>query len=217
MSAFKKIISYIWDIPVERTGSEHNPYLEVVWSQGRKVLNTRNANFSYGNGYGVFAHALSLISDDIAASQHALILGFGCGSIQQLLERSSHFTGDITGIEYDQTIIDLYDRHYASSFKTYPTLHCADARSWVEQNDSVYDLVFIDLFQELNNVDFVFNASFNENLKRICPNGILVFNLISTRPDHKAQITELQLLLNRWYREVSVHEFQEINRILIAK
>jgi len=88
MSIALKIASYFWDIPVEKTSSEVNDYLEVVWSQGRKVLNTKSANFSFGNGYKVFEKAISTIKEEVERAAHVLVLGFGCGSILDILKPS---------------------------------------------------------------------------------------------------------------------------------
>ncbi|MFT7379733.1 MAG: hypothetical protein ACI8ZQ_001486, partial [Bacteroidia bacterium] len=62
---FYKIASYVWDIPIAKTSSPQNECLEIVWSMGRKMLNTENANFSFGSGFEVFKLAMSKIPTNI--------------------------------------------------------------------------------------------------------------------------------------------------------
>ena len=156
----KQIASFAWDIPIERTTSEHNPYLEVVWSNGKKMLNTKDANFSFGNGYLVFEKAFDLIKDFVPTSKKSLILGFGCGSILHLLEKKYNYQGEIVGVEYDQVILDLFQKHFAHEYTKEPKLITGDAQKFVHQNDELYDLIFVDLFTELDNVEFIFNKDF---------------------------------------------------------
>ena len=217
MSKFKQILSYVWDIPIERTGSDVNPYLEVVWSNGKKMLNTREANFSFGNGFGVFQKAMQLTAAEIRNAQRILILGFGCGSIVKLLEDEHHYAQQVTGIEYDQVILDLYDRHFARQHSLKPELLCRDAEEFVSSTDEVFDLIFIDLFAELNTIPFVFSSEFTQHLKERCPSGTLVYNLVQRGTTDQNNIQELTLQLSSWYRNVEQHPFQDINRILIAK
>ncbi|PCJ66072.1 MAG: hypothetical protein COA58_08335 [Bacteroidetes bacterium] len=213
-----KIASFLWDIPIEKTSSEHNDYLEVVWSQGKKMLNTKDANFSFGNGYGVFEKAIGLIEKDISSVQNTLILGFGCGSILHLLEKKHSYNGEITGIEYDPIIISLFKKHFEPNYSLKPELIAIDAFDFLNQCKDQYDLIFIDLFKELDNVDFIFTKPFISSLKSISnTNTILVFNTIKrTELDHK-NISELILKLSRHYKNVSSASFQDLNQIIIAK
>ena len=79
--AIIRLLSWFWDIPIEKTSSPQNDYLEVVWTNGRKMLNTKEANFSFGNGYKVFETAMKPIADKIQVSKDILILGLCCNDI----------------------------------------------------------------------------------------------------------------------------------------
>ncbi|MGB0850659.1 MAG: spermidine synthase [Bacteroidia bacterium] len=213
-----KIASFVWDIPIEKTSSKQNEYLEVVWTNGRKMLNTKDANFSFGNGYKVFEKALSLISDEVHSSHRVLILGFGCGSILDLLEKKYRYEGEIHGVEYDPVIIDLYQRHFASNYQNKPIISIDDAESFVSNSNQAFDIIFIDLFLELENSSLIFKTKFIEDTSRLLSDtGVLVFNTTNQSQDDQRRLTELMMSLGRKYKDVSKTVFQDLNNIIIAK
>lgn len=218
MSIALKIASYFWDIPVEKTSSEVNDYLEVVWSQGRKVLNTKSANFSFGNGYKVFEKAISTIKEEVERAAHVLVLGFGCGSILDILQTKYNYNNQLTGIEYDKEIIRLFETHFNDGYSLDLDLIEGDAFEYVSTCKSKFDIIFIDLFSELDNVPFVFNQTFILNLvKAINNGGTLVFNCTQQNASDKQKISELMIKLTSNFKEVQKIPFQELNQIIIAK
>lgn len=216
MQTIKKILSYLWDIPIERTGSEQNEYLEVVWSMGRKMLNTKNANYSFGNGYKVFEFAFKQIKEKITNFKKVLVLGFGCGSVEHLLRTKYNSSTQITGVEYDPRIIELYKRHFSDSDQNTLVVE-DDAKVFIESTDQVFDLIVIDLFDDLHTVPFVFEKEFTDQLlQKVNDSGVLIYNTVKAE-DNSAKYTELSLQLNKRFKEVGIHTFQDINRIIIAK
>jgi spermidine synthase len=214
---FKRLLSFIWDIPIEKTSSKHNPYLEVVWSYGRKMLNTETANYSFGNGYKVFQRAFKEVEQEINKAKDVLILGFGCGSILHLLEKKYNVKPDIVGIEYDAQVLELFDSHFADNYSLQPELLAMDAEEYMNTCTRRFDIIFIDLFQELNNAPVVTKPQFIEQLAKAASNGTLVFNLTEQNKQDKAAIQELILQLSRYYKDVKRVPFQEYNQIVIAK
>ena len=215
MRLLKKIASYIWDIPIEKSGSELNPYLEVVWSQGRKMLNAQNANYSFGNGYKVFERAFDELKVLDNPPQSVLVLGFGCGSVEHLLQTVLGIKSVITGVEYDAEIIRLYQAHFAPESPA--KVHCMDAREFLSNNQEQYDLIVVDLFQDLETVPMIYEGLFTDLiLKASAPGGQLVYNTVKNA-EHHDLFSELLLKLSTSFKEVGQIDFQEINRILIAK
>jgi len=214
----KKFASYLWDIPIERCSSPQNDYLEVVWCNGRKMLNTKEANFSFGNGYKVFAMAMKHIKEPIRQANNVLILGFGCGSILHLLEKKYTYNRTLVGVEYDTDIIRLYKEHFATDYHSNPQLHVQDAAKFMESNDASFDIVFIDLFCELENSWLLESQDFLTHLKNACSaNGILVFNTTTTNTVGENIVFNLQKWLTTHFKTVSKIPFQEFNQILIAQ
>lgn len=213
----KQLLSYIWDIPIEKTSSEFNPYLEVVWSYGRKMLNTKNANYSFGNGFKVFERAMKVIVPELTSANNMLILGFGCGSILHLLEKKYRLLPSIQGVEYDEVVLDLFQRHFADNYELKPELYTSDAQAYVESCNERFDVVFIDLFEELNNAPVMAESKFIDGLCKIGFGGTLVFNLTEQNIADKELIQELTIRLSNSFSDIQRTTFQEYNQILIAK
>lgn len=215
MSTFKKYLSYFWDIPIERTGSEQNAVLEVSWSMGRKVLNSKNANYSFGNGYKVFEHSFKDLNIEPSTISDVLALGFGAGSVEHILREYYGWNGKLVGVEYDKEIIALYHRHFKTQYPC--EIHHADAFEYVKTENNCYNLIVVDLFDDLKTVPFIYSAEFTNALINLLePGGILIYNTVESESD-KAGRMELLAHLSGHFKEVKVQEFQEINRIITAK
>lgn len=214
MSPIKKFISFFWDIPIEKSGSLQNEYLEVVWSQGVKMLNTRNANYSFGTGYQVFEFAFNHLDKILADGLSVLVLGFGCGSIEHIL-KEKRLNPKITGIEYDPEIVRLYKKHFMEE-ESKVELICDDASNYLKTCNEQFDLVIIDLFDDLQTVPLTFDKEFTTDLRRVCKeDGALVYNTVinSQQSEEKARlITQLKQL----FANVNVLATQKINEVIIA-
>ena len=216
MTSLKKICSYLWDIPIEKTSSKQNPYLEVVWSQGKKMLNTKNANYSFGNGYKVFQLAMGKLPERVDKTNKVLVLGFGCGSVLHLLRKVYHSKCEIVGIEYDPEIIRLFNQHFNDEKDQLLTLLQADAFEFIKESTSKFDLIIIDLFDDLSTIPMVFLPEFTKELRRISnKDATLIYNTVKN-PQHQTSYSELLIDLSRNFREVSTLEFQGINQIIMA-
>lgn len=214
----KKLTSYVWDIPIERTSSPQNDYLEVVWSNGTKMLNTKEANFSFGNGYKVFATAMEKIELQITKAKNILVLGFGCGSIHHLLEKKYNYSQNLVGVEYDSEIIRLYKKHFSSEYTLLPKLYIEDALAFSQNTIEMFDIVFIDLFSELDNSPLLDSEEFLTSLKKMCgTKTTLVFNTTTTNEKGETTVFELQMWLSTHFKTVTKTPFQDFNQILIAQ
>lgn len=56
----KRFLSYIWPI-TKRIESAVNGTLEITWINGKKILDTKNANYSYGSLQRILKFGLSKI------------------------------------------------------------------------------------------------------------------------------------------------------------
>lgn len=182
------------------------------------MLNTKNANFSFGNGYKVFETAITAIEEQTAKAKDILILGFGCGSIHHLLEKKYNYSGNLVGVEYDPEIIRLYQHHFANAYNTKPILHIEDAADFLAKQIDTFDIIFIDLFCELENSPLINDIHFLHLLKNTCTsNATLVFNTTATDQKGTEAIFELHLWLSKHFKSVTKTAFQDYNNILIAQ
>ena len=215
---FYKIASYIWDIPIAKTSSPQNEYLEIVWSMGQKMLNTKNANFSFGSGFEVFKLAMSKIPTNISNANSILVLGFGCGSILDLLETRYKYSGNLDGVEYDQEIVNLFHQHFAPDYNLKPHISICDAKDFSTNSENKYDIIFIDLFIDLETAPLVFDEQFIANLNAmLSPQGCLVFNTILKTTEDNIRTTELMIKLGKKHKSVQSFSFQDLNKIIIAQ
>ena len=212
-----QLCSYFWDIPILKTSSLQNDYLELVWSNGKKTLNTKDANFSFGNASKVIARALTPYRHKIQEAQRILILGFGCGSIVELLDQKYNSKNTLIGIEYDATIIELYKDHFAHLFQLKPDIVCSDAAEFLRQDVVQYDIILVDLFKELNNSILLKDPDFLKAIKsHTAVGGIVIFNTISRTETENKQLSSLIIELGMLYKNVSTEIFQDINTIVVA-
>jgi spermidine synthase len=212
-----QLCSYFWDIPILKTSSPQNDYLELVWSNGKKTLNTKDANFSFGNASKVIARALSPYTHKIQEAQRILILGFGCGSVVELLDQKYNYKNSLVGIEYDATIIELYKDHFAHLFQLKPDIVCSDAAEFLRQDVNQYDIILVDLFKELNNSILLKDPEFLKAIKsHTAVGGIVIFNTISRTETENKQLSSLIIELGMLYKNVSTEIFQDINTIVVA-
>jgi spermidine synthase len=213
-----KLVSYIWDVPIARASTPQNEYLELVWSSGKKMLNTRNANFSFGNGYTVFEIASKPIEHHIAEASRILILGFGCGSILHLLEHSYGYKGRLVGVEYDSAIVALFKGHFADQYSIKPAVIIEEAFSYIKANEDTYDVIYVDLFIDLNNSPLIEVAEFWQCVvARLSNSGVVVINTIRKSEEDKRIVVKLLLDLSRHFKTVSTEVFQDLNCIITAK
>jgi len=216
MSKIKQLCSYLWDIPIEKSSSVQNAYLEVVWSRGRKMLNTKNANYSFGNGYKVFELAFDNLGDRLNHLNKVLVLGFGCGSVLELLTHKYKLDCELVGVEYDAEIIRLFRTHFNEYSTDKLQIVLDDALHYLENSNESYDLIIIDLFDDLRTAPIVFDPHFNEELIKHCKDGsTLIYNTVKNSLDSN-QYTELLIQLSRHFKEVSTQEFENINQIITA-
>jgi len=213
-----QLCSFFWDVPILKTSSPQNEYLELVWSNGKKILNTKEANFSFGNASKVITRALSPYTHKIKEAQNILILGFGCGSVVELLDLKYNYKNKLTGVEYDAKIIDIYHEHFADQFQLKPNIVCSDAADFLSQDHSKFDIILVDLFKELNNSTLLNNPKFLKSIKiHSAVGGLVIFNTISRSETENKLLSTLIIELGMLYKNVTTEVYQDINNIIVAK
>jgi len=213
-----QLCSFFWDIPILKTSSPQNEYLELVWSNGKKILNTKDANFSFGNASKVIEKALTPYAQEIQEAQNILILGFGCGSAIELLDRKYNYKNKLIGVEYDAKIIDLYHEHFANQFQLKPKIVCSDAADFLRQDYAKYDIILVDLFKELENSILLKDSIFLKAIKsHTAFGGLTIFNTISRSEAESKLLSTLMIELGMLYKNVNTEIFQDINNIIVAK
>ena len=176
--SFRFILSFVKQIPIESQKGEFNDSLEVLLWNGKYMLNSPNATYSYEDRYTSYRSALYQIKSELINVRSVLVLGLGLGSIPQMLQKIHKLHCDIHCVEYDKTVIELAKKYYPpgcdlSKLKT----HHSDAFDWMKSNNIKYDLITVDLFIDKHVPQKFFTEEFMTLLKNaLSTTGVLLFS-----------------------------------------
>ena len=184
----KRSLSYLWPL-TKNYDSHFSGRLEVTWINGRKVLDSANANYSYGALQEVMDRGLAQTRADRAAP--VLILGLGGGSVIPLLRKKYNYYGKITAVEIDAAIIEIAINEFGIEAHQPLELVCADAEIYVSSTPEKFGLIIIDLFLDLEVPGQFFSEDFWKNLAGLLqPGGKIIFNA-GVNSAHEEQISVL--------------------------
>lgn len=214
---YKYILSYFYLVTIKKIPSDFNPGLCLQMEAGRLLLNTTNANYSYGNLHKVFEEIFEQIEIDTKPPQNVLLLGLGTGSVIDIMQRQYGFEPQITAIELDPAVIDcLQFWDNLNLDKTH--IICGDAFKEVNNLKSQFDLIIVDLFIDMDVHPDIHKKEFIEQLKSlVSENGTVLINYIVNTKKQKEEFAEFQLLLMNYFKEITGHEVMNINRVLELK
>lgn len=174
----KRIFSYILPINIVKKHSALSKSLEVTWANGELVLDSANTNYSYGSLQRILRKGLKSIGyDKIIEMQHILVLGVAGGSVIKTLVDEIKFKGKITGVEIDASIIALANEYF--QLNEIPNLEIVvdDAFEFVLKTKEKYDLIIIDVFQDTNMPNFLFEEFFINRIGFLLrEKGFILFN-----------------------------------------
>lgn len=170
----KKTFSYLWPF-TKKINSDFSGILEVTWLNGKKVLNSKNANYSYGSLERVLDIGLSHTTADRSAA--VLVLGLGGGSIMSLLRNKFQYYGKITAVEIDPAVIKIAKEEFdIERFKPLEIL-CKDALEYVQNTEDQYGLIIIDIFIDTRVPLAFYSKEFWQHIPRILEEqGSVIFN-----------------------------------------
>jgi spermidine synthase len=176
----KKILSYFTPIKVYQKKSEINNNLEITWNNGKLVLDSKNANYSYGSLQKVLKRGLEAIGFEyIKNSNQILVLGVACGCVIKTLVDEIKYEGKITGVEIDIQTIILANTYFELDLIKNLEIIIDDAQNFVQKTNSKFDIIIVDIFQDLLMPPFLFENQFIEDLKKTMnPDGYIIFNTI---------------------------------------
>jgi spermidine synthase len=176
MNLLQKIISYVYPL-TKKFKSDFNGDLEVTIIDGRKVLDSANANYSYGSLQRILKFALQQIS--LAEVNNVLLLGLGGGSVIETLRLEMGFPGHISAVEIDPVIIKIARDEFGVINSEKLQITCADALDFVRTVKERYDLIIVDLFIDTKIPDKFLLLDFWQNVqRRMSLQGTIIFNTI---------------------------------------
>ena len=185
---WKRFLSYIMDVPVETSESEHNPFLRVILKKGQYQLCTANAIYSYGDLYDNFSKAFQKIDLDKLKIENVLILGFGLGSIPLMLEKMFAKKYHYTAVEIDPEVLRLASTYILKDIASPIEFQILDAYTYAAFCNEKFDMICMDVFLD----DIVPTELEQEDFLRymrdmLTENGIVLFNKLAYQKKDKQQ------------------------------
>ncbi len=213
----KKILSYLFEIQIEKTSSSLNPVLEVVLQNGKYALHSQNTNYSHGTLHTLFKRIFRIFSLDWTQINEVLILGFGAGSIAEIIASYKPKCA-ITGVEIDSKVIELGKKYFGNEQLKNNEIICSSADVFVKNTDKKFDLIIIDAFIDMKVPDELETLEFLKNInKNLNKNGGVIFNKVIYTDEFENQIPELYKLYENVFDSVKLITVMETGKIFFAR
>ena len=219
MSILKKYFSYLNVIPERTYQSTYNGVLEINWLNGKKILDTKNTNYSYGNLGKVLQKGLKSITSDFRSEETSiLILGLGGGDVVKQLRNNFKSHATITAVEIDAVIIEIALKEFDIIPNSKLEIVNNDANVFLKYTKERYNLIVVDLFNDVTIPDFVFQPEFIKSVYNVLDlNGSIIFNTFILSDVHKVRNKKFVENLKRYF---SVEEFANLygrNHLITTK
>jgi len=219
MSILKKYFSYLNVIPERTYQSTYNGVLEINWLNGKKILDTKNTNYSYGNLGKVLQKGLKSVTTDFRSEEKSiLILGLGGGDVVKQLRNNFKSNANITAIEIDPVIIEVALKEFDIIPNSKLEIVNNDANVFLKYTKERYNLIIVDLFNDVTIPDFVFQPEFIKSVYNVLDlNGSIIFNTFILSDVHKVRNKKFVENLKRYFY---VQEFLNLyghNHLIITK
>ncbi len=196
--------------------------IEVTWANGELVLDTENTNYSYGSLQRILRYGLRNIGyENILKMDHILLLGVAGGSVVKTLVDEIEYKEKITGVEIDPEMIQIANKYFNLHQIKQLEVVIDDAFEFVLKTKDRYNLIIIDIFEDTNMPNFLFQKFF---LDKICTllkdNGYVLFNTMILDEAHNVRnrkyISEVnsELFTTKMLPRIEVHnEIIIINKV----
>lgn len=195
--------------------SKINGTLELTLMNGKKVLDSQNANYSYGSLQKLLSYGLSQI--DIPTDSKILLLGLGGGSIIQSLREKFNHTGKTTAVEIDEVIIKIAKNEFDITDSSTLEIICDDAFHYVNHCTKQFEIIIVDIFID-NQVPepFYTDEFWKATIDLLVPKGKVIFNAGMNLKEN-TKIKHLQSKFKSQIELISLNKVQGTNTMLIGK
>ena len=210
----KRLLSYIY--PVTKTiTSKFSGELEITWYNGKKHLNSENANYSYGSLQRILKFGLEKIQ--LKKVNSVLVLGMGGGSVIETLRTDFNYIKNIEAVELDPVIVEIAKTEFGITEHKQQKIHCTDAFDFVKTNTKSFDLIIIDLYIDLDVPDKFLSTTFWDYvLSSKSSKGSILFNA-SVKSSNAIKIETLVQYLETKVFKVDVYDkVNNTNTVIIA-
>lgn len=209
-----RLLSFFYPI-TRKVKSDYSGTVEITWYNGKKQLNTKNANYSYGSLQKILKTGLQKI--DLSQCKNILLLGLGGGSVLKTLRNDFKYDNNIIAIDIDPVIISIAQEEFNITNDEKLTILCADALEFIMQNDKRFDLIIIDLFVDTEIPDSFYSHSFwRQIIKATINKGSILFNASLHDYDDKKLTSIIKLLNKNNFNIEKLDRVNKTNTLIIA-
>ncbi|MFZ1689261.1 MAG: fused MFS/spermidine synthase [Flavobacteriales bacterium] len=179
MNLLLRAASWIWPLRVARYEGLNGQF-EVCYQYGRKVLNTTNANQSFGSLHRVWQRCFREIGLKKDLPKHVLMLGLGGGSAVRILRKEVKCNAPITIVELDPVVERIAREHFGLGEVKDLTIVIADAFTALPAIQGSFDLVVVDVFVDHRVPEQLTHAAtLNRLVELTQPGGNLLVNTMA--------------------------------------
>jgi spermidine synthase len=218
MKSLRKILSYIWGYKIKTAESAVNGKLEVWYRNGKFVLDSAHANYSFGSLHTLFRLIFFDVNPNGKTLNNALILGFGAGSAVSILKEEWGLPVKIVAVEHDPVVLELGREYFHADEYPDTEIIAGDALDYVMNTDSTFDMIIIDLFRD-NTVPAKFHEpEFLDRIEKILnPKGIMIFNFITSMQAQRKNYRQVLWYINQQYGYTKELPLLGNNMVLICR
>ena len=176
----KKAISYLFPTKIKSGTTSKGQVYEINFENGYKVLNSQNANYSYGSLHQIMQKGI-FESLKIIKPQRILMLGLGGGSAVEILSKKCAWPFQIKAIEFDEDLVKFAHEEFNIGRYKMLNIEIADAFEWIQKaSEDGYDLIIDDLFIDDQVPEPCFELDYLKTVsKQLTPQGIYFRNMMN--------------------------------------
>lgn len=155
--------------------SSINQKLKIFQKRDKKVLDTKNANYSYDGLQEVLNRGLEHIP--LEEVESVLVLGMGAGCVVDSLRNKFFYYGPVLGVEVDPVVIEIAEKEFnINQFEDVEIVE-ADGKRFLKDHPDQYDLIVIDIFIDIRVPRKFYSEKFWKKVEaRVHTNGFVLFN-----------------------------------------
>ncbi|OOV26418.1 spermidine synthase [Flavobacterium sp. LM5] len=216
----KKFFSYVFPITIFKTKSNISKSIEVTWANGELLIDSENTNYSYGSLQRILRIGLKQIGfSSIQSMNNILVLGVAGGSVIKTLVNEVGYKGKIKGVDIDPEIIEVANTYFQLNTIPNTEIVIQDAFEYVLRCKDHYDLVIIDVFQDKEMPNFLFEHFFiNHTLSLLNSNGFVLFNtMLLKEADNKRNKNFIQQLDAKLYKINAIPKIESHNELILIQ
>lgn len=213
----RRALSWLWPVTETRVEGLFGP-IEVRWEMGRLVANSAHGNQSFGSLHRVWQRTFEHVDLRSDPPANVLLLGLGAGSVPHILHHEWGLKPRIVAVELDPAMEDLARKYFGLEGIPGLEVIIGDATVQIHAIAERFDLILVDLFNDLDLARGVDTSGFAQALRSRCTGeGIVCFNTVAYHPESEARCTRVRENLDNAFSRVDELPLEGVNRMFIAR